>query len=97
MVIPVRNGESTLADQLHALYRQEAAPPFEVIVADNGSTDRTVEIAEALSSSAPVGVELIVVDCSQRVGVSIVIVLFVVGMAVLFTVDESEGSRVRSG
>ena len=33
---------------------------------------------------------------SQRVGVSVVIVLFIVGMAVLFTVDESEGSRVRS-
>jgi len=70
VVIPVRNGESTLAEQLHALFRQEAAPPFEVIVADNGSTDRSVEIAEALSASAPVGVELTVVDCSQRVGVS---------------------------
>jgi len=33
---------------------------------------------------------------SQRVGVSVVIVLFIAGMAVLFTVDESEGSRVRS-
>jgi UMF1 family MFS transporter len=32
---------------------------------------------------------------SQRVGVSVVIVLFIAGMAVLFTVDESEGSRVR--
>jgi UMF1 family MFS transporter len=34
---------------------------------------------------------------SQRVGVSVVIVLFLVGMAVLLTVDESEGSRIRSG
>ncbi len=32
---------------------------------------------------------------SQRVGVSVVIALFIAGMAVLFTVDESEGSRVR--
>jgi UMF1 family MFS transporter len=32
---------------------------------------------------------------SQRVGVSAVIALFVAGMAVLFTVDESEGRRVR--
>ncbi|MEO8692721.1 MAG: glycosyltransferase [Acidimicrobiales bacterium] len=70
VVIPVRNGESTLAVQLHALFCQQAAPPFEVIVADNGSTDRTVELAEELSSSAPLGVELTVVDCSQRVGVS---------------------------
>lgn len=60
----------TIADQLHALFRQEAAPPFEVIVADNGSTDRSAEIVEALSSVAPPGVELFVVDCSQRVGVS---------------------------
>jgi UMF1 family MFS transporter len=33
---------------------------------------------------------------SQRVGVSVVIALFIVGMAVLFTVDEREGSRVRN-
>ena len=32
---------------------------------------------------------------SQRVGVSVVIVLFIAGMAVLSTVDEREGSRVR--
>jgi UMF1 family MFS transporter len=32
---------------------------------------------------------------SQRVGVSVVILLFIAGMAVLFTVDESEGSRLR--
>jgi len=32
---------------------------------------------------------------SQRVGVSVVILLFIAGMAVLYTVDESEGSRIR--
>ena len=34
---------------------------------------------------------------SQRVGVSVVILLFIAGMALLFTVDESEGSRIRGG
>jgi UMF1 family MFS transporter len=34
---------------------------------------------------------------SQRVGVSVVIALFIAGMAVLYTVDESEGSSVRGG
>jgi UMF1 family MFS transporter len=34
---------------------------------------------------------------SQRVGVSVVIALFIAGMALLFTVDESEGSRIRGG
>jgi UMF1 family MFS transporter len=33
---------------------------------------------------------------SQRVGVSVVIALFIAGMALLFTVDEREGGRVRS-
>jgi UMF1 family MFS transporter len=33
---------------------------------------------------------------SQRVGVSAVMVLFFAGLAVLFTVDEREGSRVRA-
>jgi MFS transporter, UMF1 family len=32
---------------------------------------------------------------SQRVGVSIVLVLFVIGLALLLTVDEAEGSRAR--
>jgi UMF1 family MFS transporter len=39
--------------------------------------------------------QLTVASGSQRVGVSAVIVLFVVGLAVLLLVDEQEGSRVR--
>jgi glycosyltransferase involved in cell wall biosynthesis len=70
VVIPVRNGESTLADQLRALFRQEAAPPFEVIVADNGSTDRSCELVERLALESPPNVHLSVLSCPDRVGVS---------------------------
>lgn len=39
VVIPCFNGLPLLHEQLDALARQVDAPPFEVIVADNGSTD----------------------------------------------------------
>lgn len=55
VVIPVRNGATTLAEQLEAL--AEAAKPtggFEVIVADNGSTDATASIAASYSSVLPI-------------------------------------------
>lgn len=39
MVIPCRDGAQTLAAQLRALVAQESPVLFEVIVADDGSTD----------------------------------------------------------
>ena len=47
VVVPVRNGRSTLPKLLDSLAAQRNAPSFEVIVADNGSTDDTVAIAQA--------------------------------------------------
>lgn len=45
VIIPVWNGADTIGDCLDALSKQTApADTFEVIVVDNGSTDRTVEI-----------------------------------------------------
>jgi glycosyltransferase involved in cell wall biosynthesis len=44
VVIPCRNGELTLGEQLDALVRQETSAAFEIIVADNGSTDRTAAV-----------------------------------------------------
>lgn len=38
VVIACRDGEGTLELQLRALSRQHSAPPFEVVVVDNGST-----------------------------------------------------------
>lgn len=39
VVIPLYNGASTIADQLDALASQRVPDPFQVVVADNGSTD----------------------------------------------------------
>lgn len=39
VIIPCHNSTRTLGLQLQALARQVQAPPFEVIIADNGSTD----------------------------------------------------------
>lgn len=45
IVIPVYNEEKQLADCLRAIAQQKLKP-FEVIVVDNNSTDRTVQIAK---------------------------------------------------
>jgi hypothetical protein len=48
VVIPVRNRERTVAEAIHSALCQEAPFPFNVIVVDNHSTDRTSRIlAEA--------------------------------------------------
>ena len=47
MIVPVRNAEATLARTLEALASQRIDDPYEVIVVDDGSTDRSVEIARA--------------------------------------------------
>src|SRR4051812_13236272 len=44
VVIPCRNGAPFLRNQLDALLSQRTNAAFEVIVADNGSTDDTVDV-----------------------------------------------------
>jgi GT2 family glycosyltransferase len=46
VVIACFNGAETIDRQLGALLGQQSAAPFEVIVADNGSTDGSREVAE---------------------------------------------------
>jgi glycosyltransferase involved in cell wall biosynthesis len=46
VVVPAYNAGATIADQLRALAAQQLPGPFEVIVADNGSTDDTVAVVE---------------------------------------------------
>lgn len=47
VVIPAYNEERHIAACLEALTRQTISEPFEVIVVDNASTDRTAEIARS--------------------------------------------------
>ncbi|MGH3427898.1 MAG: glycosyltransferase [Mycobacteriales bacterium] len=44
VVIPVLNGADTISAQLDAVLAQEGVESFEVVVVDNGSTDRTVDV-----------------------------------------------------
>ncbi|MGD2101042.1 MAG: glycosyltransferase family 2 protein [Acidimicrobiia bacterium] len=65
VVIPNLNGESTLGDQLDALASQTYGDDWEVVVADNGSTDRSVDIAREWGERHD---RLRLVDASQRRG-----------------------------
>ncbi len=53
VVIPCRNAEGTIERQLAALAQQDMAVPFEVVVADNESTDRSAEMARAWVDRIP--------------------------------------------
>jgi glycosyltransferase involved in cell wall biosynthesis len=44
VVIPARNGASTIAEQLDGLARQTYRGEWEIVVVDNGSTDGTVAV-----------------------------------------------------
>ena len=58
IVIPALNEEKLLPDCLGSLRKQEYSGEYEIIVADNGSRDRTADIARSF------GVK--VIDCSEK-------------------------------
>ena len=68
VVIPVLDGALTIREQLDALERQSATAPWEVIIADNGSTDDTVQIVRGHSITQRVPVS--VIDASATRGVN---------------------------
>ncbi|MBA2667969.1 MAG: glycosyltransferase family 2 protein [Trueperaceae bacterium] len=65
VVIPCYNAEDTLAEQLDALSGQRWSQPWEVLLVDNRSTDRSLEIAEGFRGRVP---NLRIVDASDRQG-----------------------------
>lgn len=67
VIIPVRDGAETIIAQLSALSNQvPGTPNFEVIVADNGSTDGTAALVDGFAAPFP----LKVVGALDRPGVS---------------------------
>lgn len=65
VVIPARDAEPWIGQQLEALASQDLDGEWEVILADNGSTDRTVEVFEAFAGRLPATQ---VIDASARPG-----------------------------
>lgn len=65
VIIPAYNAQDTLGEQLDALASQVDAPPFEVLVCDNGSIDETRALALTHASSIAT---LHVVDASSVKG-----------------------------
>lgn len=64
IVIPTYNGRSVLGDQLESLAQTKKSGDFEVLLADNGSTDGTLDLASAFLGRLPMRV----VDASLRRG-----------------------------
>lgn len=65
VILCVRNGAGTIAEQLAALERQECADRWEAVVVDNGSSDATVAIVERWRSRLP---NLRVVAATEKAG-----------------------------
>lgn len=56
VIIPARNSARWIAEQLSSLNAQVGAPPFEILVCDNGSTDETARVAREFPSRWPLRV-----------------------------------------
>ncbi|HXH36680.1 MAG TPA: glycosyltransferase [Plantibacter sp.] len=67
VVIPCRNGAPALGAQLDALMAQQTSSPFEIVVADNRSTDGTVALVGAYSARDH---RVRLVDASQVAGIN---------------------------
>ncbi|MBR2839702.1 MAG: glycosyltransferase [Kiritimatiellae bacterium] len=53
IIMPTWNKESTIAEALDSVFRQRTSRTFRVVVADDHSTDRSLEIVEGYAKSRP--------------------------------------------
>jgi glycosyltransferase involved in cell wall biosynthesis len=67
VVIPAKNAAETIGQQLEALAAQDTGRSWELVVADNGSTDQTVRVVETFGARFP---KLTVLDASGTPGSS---------------------------
>lgn len=67
IVIPCRNGAATLGRQLDALLAQDGHEPFEIVVADNGSTDTTAAVVQEYAARDP---RVRYVDARAKAGIN---------------------------
>jgi glycosyltransferase involved in cell wall biosynthesis len=67
VVLPVRNGERDLGRQLTALAAQSYAGKWELLVVDNGCTDRTLEVVRGFAGKL---LQMRVVDATARRGLN---------------------------
>ncbi|MCA1835885.1 MAG: glycosyltransferase, partial [Actinobacteria bacterium] len=67
VVIPARNAAAVIAGQLEGLSRQEYCGAWEIIVADNASTDDTAAVAAGWAARVP---ELRVISAAGRLGIN---------------------------
>jgi glycosyltransferase involved in cell wall biosynthesis len=67
IVMPVLNGAATIGPQLDALYAQRTERSWEFVLADNGCTDDTVELA----SRHPISARMKVVNASRRTSINV--------------------------
>jgi len=67
IIIPCLNNAKTIGAQLEALGSQHCSAPWEIIVSDNGSTDKSMEIAKRYTERLT---NLRVIDSSDQQGVS---------------------------
>lgn len=65
VIIPCLNAADTIVAQLEALIQQQCSEPWEIIIADNGSTDQTLEIVKQYQQNLP---SLRIVDASAIKG-----------------------------